>query len=989
DLSVTQILNESSGRSHSDLSVTQILNESFTDSAKPTSQKESDNPTMSDEHEINIVKPVQLKRFTPHDKSAAKKSDAPNESPETPKTSQTPQTPKSGEVQNEKKFEEITADIVNLSKPAKPSYKVPETPKKQESEQEAKREKQESEQEKKELQKLREEELLEKELAIENPDELIDGINPYDVQNIDTVQKAKEQEEAAILKSPTLETLHAKPTKPPKPILEIIPEGTDTDLDKVKEYKGDKSAKKPQLFNKSDNAGGAGKKKGKPKSKAEFKEELDFTPLLENLNKSFAQKRREDIGVRRTLNVDTLGDSLGDTRVGKGKTLPAKLNIDYKKQIIQDSAVLPHTGDIHAKQIEERELGKKKKRKIRDFILEDIDDDDDEEFFYEEEADYDGYDSSAQVWNDLNESHKGLKWRFSLLLVVTVMLTFFTFVHDTGGGNTGLRQSITTQFFGADNSSGYAAAYVYASLIAGMAGIVLCSGVVLRGMKNLFLGKADCDSACALPIVGVTLLALVQVVTGSGTTLVEQNRAHVYVCAALTGLLFNTFGKIIMIVRTKKNFGFISGDSVKYSAFMPAPDENGEVRAITKGIVDVEPVPVFLQRTEFLTDYLKNSYCIDWADLICRKLVPASAIAAVVMGLAGYFLPFGNAQLVGDIRWAATAAGAFLVVLSPFSIMFLVNNPLLKAANSLAQSDCVVMGYTAAHKYSRTNAAVVDAEMLFPPGSLKFLNVKRCQKPNAINSVSIDESIIIAASLAIKGKSVMSSMFNDMIANNTDLLYKIENCIYEVNMGINGWMGAKRVMLGNREQMQHHGIDVPAKAKEQKHCPENGEVVYLAVGSETVAMFFIEVIPNTAVRHGLWELEANGVSLAVKSKDSIVTVAKLADIYELNPEKVRILPYDQHTTFDDFSRYTSRGNSEIACNGTFTSFVRALVTAKALIRDMMVTSASMFVSVFLAGLLGLMFVLFSATSVLSATAVMLYNLFWLAVMLVLQALRKY
>jgi len=299
------------------------------------------------------------------------------------------------------------------------------------------------------------------------------------------------------------------------------------------------------------------------------------------------------------------------------------------------------------------------------------------------------------------------------------------------------------------------------------------------------------------------------------------------------------------------------------------------------------------------------------------------------------------------------------------------------------------MGYTAAQKYSKTNAVVVDAGILFPAGSVKFLNVKRCQKPNAINAISIDESIIIAASLAIKGNSIMSSMFYDMISGDSDLLYKIENCIYEVNMGITGWMGTKRVMLGNREQMKHHGIDIPAENKERRHNPDNADVVYLAVGSETVAMFFIEVVPNPAVKQGLWDLEANGVALAVKTKDSLVTVNKLADIFELDCERIRVLPFDQHTSFDDYSRYTSRGSSEIACNGTFTSFARALVTAKNLIRDMMVTSAVLFVSVFVAGLLGMMFVIFSASGMLSASSVIVYNVVWLGIMLILQGLRRY
>jgi Cu+-exporting ATPase len=316
----------------------------------------------------------------------------------------------------------------------------------------------------------------------------------------------------------------------------------------------------------------------------------------------------------------------------------------------------------------------------------------------------------------------------------------------------------------------------------------------------------------------------------------------------------------------------------------------------------------------------------------------------------------------------------------------------LKAANVLAKRDCVVMGYSSAQKFSKTNSIVIDAKMLFPPGYVKFVSVKRCQRPNAINSISVDDSILIASSLAIETDSIMSTMFYDMISGDKELLHKVKGCVYEVNMGITGWIDGKRVMLGNRAQMKHHGVDVPAENKESKYCPDTADIVYLAVGNESVAMFIIEVKASAAIKNSLWSLDDNDIVLAVKTKDSLVTKAKLADLYDLNADKIKILPFDQHSAFDDFTRYTSRSGSDIACNGTFTSFAKALVTAKNLIRDMMVTSATLFVSLVVIAIIGILFVVFAGAgteSIMSATNVMIYNAIWLAVMFILQVWRKY
>ncbi|MDR0197356.1 MAG: hypothetical protein LBI36_03970 [Oscillospiraceae bacterium] len=806
--------------------------------------------------------------------------------------------------------------------------------------------------EKARLQKIREEEFLGKDLALEDPDELISGINPYDVKKAeppgtDVITGIKITRD--IGDTAEIEDGNAEPD-----IKEYLPAAPKVMAKKGVRYPSVKSQK----------------------------DKLSNSSLLESLNKSLAQKRESDINARKTLTVDTLS-AISAPGNYKGRTLPSKLNIDYKRQIIEDSAVLPPT-NLFSRQLEARELEKKKKRKIRDFILEDIDDDYEDDYEDDGESDdFESYDTSGQIWDDLNESHKGLKWRFVLLLVLNAVLILAAFLYESGGK---LFYDVRDNMFNGELRAA-ATAFVYLNLVVGVTGVAVCSGVVLRGLQGLFSGKADCDSICAVPCVLLLLAAAVQL---TNTSLLQQGKAHIYVSAALLTLFFNTTGKLLMIVRAKRNFRFISGDSAKFFAYAAETrDDEKSARIFTKGILSEMPVPVFLKKTEFLTDYLKNSYCTDLADLICRRLTPIGCAAALLAGIAAFFLSAGGEEMRRSVCWAVTAGGAMLALFSPFSVMFLVNGPLLRVSKTLSKYDCVVMGYKAAQKFSKANAVVIDAGLLFPAGSIKFLNVKRCQKPGTLDAVSIDESIVIAASLAIKTGSIMSYMFYDMISGDSELLYKIENCIYEVNMGITGWMGSKRVLLGNREQMKHHGIDIPDIKKERKHCPENGEVVYLAVGGETVAMFFIEVVPNGAVKSALRELSANGVALAVRTKDSLVTVNKLADIFELNPEKIRLLPFDLHKKFDDYSRYTSRGNSEIACNGTFTSFAKALVTAKTLIRDMTVTSAAMFTGLLFGGMLLFAFILFAATNMLSALSIIAYNAVWLVIVLILQGLRRY
>ena len=93
----------------------------------------------------------------------------------------------------------------------------------------------------------------------------------------------------------------------------------------------------------------------------------------------------------------------------------------------------------------------------------------------------------------------------------------------------------------------------------------------------------------------------------------------------------------------------------------------------------------------------------------------------------------------------------------------------------------------------------------------------------------MDQAIILAASLAIKSGSAMSNMFKDMINDKEDILVKVENCVYEDNLGILGWYGNKRMIMGSREQMKHHDIKLPDMKKVRKYAGDSTEIIYLSV----------------------------------------------------------------------------------------------------------------------------------------------------------------
>ena len=186
-----------------------------------------------------------------------------------------------------------------------------------------------------------------------------------------------------------------------------------------------------------------------------------------------------------------------------------------------------------------------------------------------------------------------------------------------------------------------------------------------------------------------------------------------------------------------------------------------------------------------------------------------------------------------------------------------------------------------------------------------------------------------------------------------------------------------------------YSIKVPEMSAITKYCRNGSDAVYLAVGGELTIIFFIRLTANPNIRSCLCDLSDRGVSLIVKTTDSLVTAGKIADLFDIDPEKIKVLGSNLHEIFGECTKYTSRGSGGITCNGTFTAFGRAILASKKLVRDVNLSQTVMLAGVFLAAVLGAIFALSLKTMVFSPAVIIAYNLFWMLPVLLVQAFRRY
>ncbi|MGN0700693.1 MAG: hypothetical protein ACI4J8_06810 [Oscillospiraceae bacterium] len=794
--------------------------------------------------------------------------------------------------------------------------------------------------------------LLNMDMGAQTNDELLDSLNPMDsrAKAAEEVKSNEEAEEIGDTRAVAGNELKKLAIGAEEHIKEYTPSAS-------KSKKSEKEKRVDEfLFT--------------PRTGVQKKNEADS--LVNTLNKQLEARRESGEAADRTVVINDLSE------VGKAPNEP--LNIDDSKLI--DTSVLGGSASDDDARIEQvrkaDELAQSKKKRLSSFMLDDIGDDDadsveeanDEE--YEDEIDLD---DESVINERLGRESKGL---ISRLIVLGGLFIAALFIAITNEFNIDL--GAVTNIISKRYHPDY---FLYAYLIIGILSLSVCSSVIQNGFARLLKLRTDSDTLCAFAHISA-ILALIPYLTLSGN--VQRGRSHVYLLVSLAALIFNTVSKLCILKAAQRNFRFTSGDGAKYFV---QHSSDGAADKLAGTAVDGMPEVASMRKTEMLCDFIISTYCEDVSDRLTRVFVPITLITAVAGGFIAYFT--GTSQYVMDnVSWAATVASAIFSIGAGFTGSFIVTLPLLAASRKLNANNAAILGYNAIEEFSDVNACLVEAKSLFPAKSVKINNIWDYNKHRSANApkIAIDEAIIYAASLSVTADSVLSDAFFNMLNYKHQLLKQVTECVYESNLGIMGTIERRRVLLGNREHMKSHHIVVPDINKESAANKNNDEVIYLAVNGEVCMLFFVELSANRQVKTAVRELAKHDVTLIIKTVDGMVTPSVIAELFEIDAARCRIIPFEFHESFKELTKYTSTGSAAVSCDGTFTAFSSALCAAKNLHRKINVGCIISAAGCALGIALALIFMLFANYSMFGCFAILLYNLAFLAITAGVQAIGK-
>ncbi len=563
-------------------------------------------------------------------------------------------------------------------------------------------------------------------------------------------------------------------------------------------------------------------------------------------------------------------------------------------------------------------------------------------------SDYESYEDTPEIQKDLKGTRRMLLVRLFVTGVALVLTSYLLLAQSFG---LPLPEALSPQ------------EHLFTFVLAG-AGITIvaalfCPTVVGGGLLSLLTMKADGDS-----LTGVTVLACI----GQGIFLafyppaLESNYVWLYYPVAALLLFCNTIGKLIMIKRIDRNFKLVSS-SYEKNAVLELEDRE-LVLQMTKGFQSGNDRICYAVPTDFLSNFLDESYSDDYNDRMTRIMAPLSVLFALIAAGACYFF---------TQNWAVAVTGftAILCFSTPATAVLVGNIPLNRMAAKLSKWGAMISGYDAVERFSGIEVAAVRASDLFPGESVVLHGIKVFEESR------IDEAILDAASVVLSRESTLTNIFMNIIGQNTKMLKKVTGMVYEDGMGVSAWIDGKRVLIGNRTLMENHEVDIPSHDYENKFIQGDRQILYLANSGRLTAMFVLSYRPDEAVAQQLEKLLYRGIGLSVYTNDPNVTAGMISSLYDYPKDLVYIISSRAQHELQPYLEKRPRARGGVAYTGSGISYFQAITAAHMVRSSITVGTILQIIGMFVGFGAATFFSLTGAFVSIPSWVALCYQLFWL------------
>ena len=430
---------------------------------------------------------------------------------------------------------------------------------------------------------------------------------------------------------------------------------------------------------------------------------------------------------------------------------------------------------------------------------------------------------------------------------------------------------------------------------------------IYNGLMSLLHFKGDSDTAAAVAVVAATIQSIFALFLPD---VFVNGTYHIYVPLVILALLLNSVGKLLIVKRTADNFRFLCKKEARYAGKIYTNIDNAE--KLVRDLPSRKPIIAYMKRSDFMSNFLRLSYAVDPVEDLARIIAPFTACLCLLCGVA-----YG--AVTKDVVGGVSSFALTSVITIPMCALLAINIPMKNLSGSTLSKGAMLASFESVKQFSDTNTVMLDYTDLYPKGSIILSGIK------AFSETKIQDAILAGAAVTFAVNGPMTYIFETMIQDRQNMLPKVESVTYDDNMGLSGWIGGQRILIGNRELLKKHNITPPNERLERKYRKMGNEISYISVGGELVAMFIMTYKVDRNIAEALRELEDNGVSFVVRTIDPNITSKHIAEKFSLYNRCVTVLRTGLGTiAYDEISGKEKTTRAYLVTNGKIEAFANAV-----------------------------------------------------------------
>lgn len=393
---------------------------------------------------------------------------------------------------------------------------------------------------------------------------------------------------------------------------------------------------------------------------------------------------------------------------------------------------------------------------------------------------------------------------------------------------------------------------------------------VFGGLGSALRLKPDLDTPAAVAVLVSCIHCCGLLFSGA-----SPQSSGVFAAPAVVMLILGLFGKHCMIRRIADNFDLLCTDGEKNCVGLI---KNERISAeLSRGLAIGDADVCIDRKADIPAGFLSASFCEDKADISAQKLSLFAPLVGIIAG--GVYMLGGYGAFFDALCTFCAVTLATLPVTSLLS----VNLYLKKECRTLRENGGILSSAAVAEDYSNAQVIALDAAELFPEGTVQLVNIK------SSGTIALDRALLDAAGVSIAAGGPLANVFSSIIGNDKNLLPQVDTLIFEEKMGISGWVSGRRVLIGNRELMDYHGIWVPDADIIRRYESSGISTVFLSDSGQLSAIFFLKYTADEDIASALRAAQDNGLAFSVRSVDPNVDLKLICRVFGLSEHAVRIM----------------------------------------------------------------------------------------------------